>query len=80
MDIFIGLLTTAVALALLSFVGYKYTEYYTDTTHFVCPNCRSAFKLSKASFILALKTGVPDERIVSCPVCGYRGRMPLIKD
>ncbi|MEG0268013.1 MAG: hypothetical protein RR548_06145 [Carnobacterium sp.] len=80
MDIIIGLLTTAIALVFMYLMIKKYTDTYTSTTHFICPNCGSSFKLSKISFALALKTGIPDERIVTCPFCGYKGRMPLIKD
>ena len=80
MNIITGLLTTVIALVLSYLIIYKYTINYTNTTHFVCPYCRSAFKLSKVSFAFALKTGTPNERIVTCPACGYKGKMPLIKD
>jgi len=80
MNMIIGLSTTVIALVLSFLFIYKYADYYTNKTHFVCPYCRSSFKLSKLSFALALKTGVPNERIVTCPACGCRGRMPLIKD
>ncbi|NIK79868.1 putative Zn-finger protein [Paenibacillus castaneae] len=59
---------------------YKYIDIRTKTTHFVCPVCSCSFKLSKLNFAFALKTGLLNERIVTCPVCGYRGRMPVVKD
>ena len=80
MNIIIGLLTTAIALVLAFLFVYKYSDNYANTTHFVCPVCGSAFKLSKVNFAFALKTGIPNERIVTCPTCEYRGRMSIIKD
>lgn len=75
-----ALLQIVLPLALASLLVYLYTDYRTKTTHFVCPLCRNGFKLSKFQFAFAMKTGRFDERIVTCPVCGYRGRMPLVKD
>ncbi|WP_313466758.1 hypothetical protein [Carnobacterium sp.] len=80
MDIIIGLLTTVIAVIVMYLMIKKYIDTYTNTTHFVCPNCGSHFKLSKINFLFALKTGTPNERVVTCPICGYRGRMPMVKD
>ncbi|MFC5406417.1 hypothetical protein [Cohnella soli] len=59
---------------------YKIADIRTKTTHFVCPACRSAFKLSKFQIAFAIKSGLLNERIVTCPACGYRGSMPMVKD
>ena len=80
MDIIIGLLTTVIAVTVMYLMIKKYVDAYTNTTHFVCPNCGSRFKLSKINFVFALKTGTPNERIVSGPAGGYRGRMSMFKD
>ena len=80
MNIIIGLFQTVMFLALAFVFVYKYADNYTKTTHFLCPLCGCRFKLSKLSFAFALKTGVPNERIVTCPKCGYKGKMPIIKD
>lgn len=74
------LIQVILPLALVFLFIYIYTNRMTKATHFVCPLCRSRFKLSKVGFASALKTGVFNERIVTCPVCGYKGRMPIIKD
>ncbi|RDW21609.1 hypothetical protein [Oceanobacillus chungangensis] len=79
-NIIVGLLQTAVIVVLAYLFLYKYADIWTKTTHFICPHCGNRFKLSKLSFALALKTGVRNERIVTCPVCGYKGRMPIEKD
>lgn len=80
MNIIIGLVTTFLAIFLSFIILYKYTENYIHTTHFACPYCRSTFKLSRVNFALALKTGISNERIVTCPACGYRGKMPILED
>ncbi|MBD3920417.1 hypothetical protein H8B09_16770 [Paenibacillus sp. PR3] len=59
---------------------YKYVDFVTRTTHVVCPMCRSSFKLTKQAFAFSLKTGVMNERVVTCPACGHRGGMPVMKD
>lgn len=74
------LLQIVVPLAVIILLTYKYIDYCTKSTHFVCPACRSRFKLSKKDFAFALKTGVINQRIVTCPVCGYKGSMPIVKD
>ncbi|WP_435164019.1 hypothetical protein [Paenibacillus glycanilyticus] len=74
------LIQIAVPLVLTFLLVYKYIDFLTKTTHFVCPACRSSFKLSKKDFAFALKTGVLNEHIVTCPVCGYKGSMPIVKD
>ncbi|ACT02675.1 hypothetical protein [Paenibacillus sp. JDR-2] len=74
------LIQIVVPLALTFLLAYKYIDFRTKTTHFVCPACRSSFKLSKKDFAFALKTGAVNERIVTCPVCGYKGSMPIVKD
>jgi hypothetical protein len=74
------LFQTIVIFALMFFFVYKYADIHTKNTHFVCPCCRSCFKLSKFNFAFALKTGIINERIVTCPVCGYKGRMTFIND
>jgi C4-type Zn-finger protein len=80
MNPILGLLQTIVVMALMIFFVYKYADIRTKTTHFVCPLCHSSFKLSKFHFAFALKTGVVNERIVTCPVCGYKGRMTIMND
>lgn len=67
-------------LILVYLLVYKYVDMMTKTTHFACPLCRSSFKLSKWKFAGSLKTGVLNERVVTCPACGYKGRMSMIKD
>ncbi|WP_336772834.1 hypothetical protein [Paenibacillus sp. MMO-58] len=74
------LIQIVVPLALIFLLTYKYIDFRTKSTHFVCPACRSPFKLSKKDFAFALKMGVNNERIVTCPVCGYKGSMPIEKD
>jgi predicted RNA-binding Zn-ribbon protein involved in translation (DUF1610 family) len=74
------LIQIVLPIALVFLFLYKYLDIRTKTTHFVCPLCRSSFKLSKRQFAGALKTGVLNERIVTCPVCGYKSRMPIVKD
>lgn len=37
-----------------------------------------AFKVSKLSFAFALKTGVINERIVTCPVYSFRRKTPTV--
>jgi uncharacterized Zn-finger protein len=80
MNPILGLLQTIVVIALMIFFVYKYADIRTRATHFVCPLCHSRFKLSKFNFAFALKTGVYNERIVTCPVCGYKGRMTIRND
>lgn len=80
MEQFFGLLTTVLIMGCMYFGISKYAEAYINSTHFICPYCRVCFKLSKIEFIFALKTGVPDERIVTCPLCGRRDKMPIVKD
>ncbi|WP_041580438.1 hypothetical protein [Bacillus sp. 1NLA3E] len=75
-----GLIQTILILALAFIFVYKYADIRTKKSHFVCPRCGCCFKLSKLSFALAFKTGVINERIVTCPVCGYKGRMPIVND
>jgi DNA-directed RNA polymerase subunit RPC12/RpoP len=75
-----GLIQSLLVIILAFIFVYKYADIRTKTTHFVCPICRSSFKLSKLSFAIALKTGIMNERIVTCPVCGYKGKMPIVKD
>lgn len=75
-----GLIQTIVIFVLGFIFVYKYSDIRTKTTHFVCPRCGCSFKLSKLSFAFALKTGLFNERIVTCPDCGYRGRMPIVND
>jgi RNase P subunit RPR2 len=79
-QVIFGLIQTIIILALAFIFVYKYSDIYTKTTHFVCPLCGCCFKLSKLNFALALKTGFFNERIVTCPTCGYKGRMPIVKD
>jgi hypothetical protein len=76
----VGLIQTIIVLVLAFLFVYKYSDIRTKTTHFVCPRCGCCFKLSKLRFALALKTGHLNERIVLCPVCGYKGRMPMVND
>lgn len=79
-EIYLGLFQTLIIVVLSIFLGYKYADYYTKNLHFICPICRSHFKLSKSSFIVAFKTGVKNERITTCPVCGYKGKMRMVQD
>lgn len=78
-QIIMGLIQTIIFLALAFFFVYKYSDVRTKTTHFECPACGLAFKLSKLSFAFALKKGFY-LRLVTCPACGYRGWMEIIKD
>ncbi|PGM57370.1 hypothetical protein [Bacillus sp. AFS053548] len=81
MNQFIAGLFQSILILILAFVFvYKYSEIRTRNTHFVCPRCSSRFKLSKLNFALAFKTGKVYERLVKCPVCGHRDRMPIIND
>ena len=75
-----GLIQTILIIILAFLFVYKYTDIRTKTTHFVCPRCGTCFKLSRWAFAFALKTGFVNERIATCPVCGYRGRMPIVND
>lgn len=79
-NLIFGLTQTIIVLVLAFLLVYKYADFYTKTTHFVCPQCGCIFKLSKVDFAIALKTGVFNERIVTCPSCGYKDRMPIVKD
>lgn len=74
-----GLIQTIIFMVLIFILAYKYIDLRTKNSHFVCPSCGTSFKLSKAAFALAFKTGL-NERIVTCPVCGYKGRMPIEND
>ncbi len=80
MNLILGLIQSLLVLILAVVFIYKYAGNYTKTTHFVCPICSSRFKLSKLNFAFAFKTGVVNERIATCPVCGYKGRMPIVND
>ncbi|MFD0824366.1 hypothetical protein ACT8ZR_01680 [Neobacillus sp. M.A.Huq-85] len=75
----VGLIQTLIIMALVFILAYKYVDIQTKNTHFECPHCRSSFKLSKSSFALAFKKNLY-ERMVTCPACGYKGWMRLIKD
>ena len=75
----LGLIQTLIIMALVFILAYKYVDIQTKNTHFECPHCRSSFKLSKSSFTLAIKKN-PYERMVTCPVCGYKGWMQIIKN
>ncbi|RAV15572.1 hypothetical protein DQG23_29780 [Paenibacillus contaminans] len=79
-NLVVSLIQIFLPLVLAFLFVYKYVDIRTKTTHFVCPLCRSRFKLSKSQFAFALKTGALNERVVTCPACGYKGRMPIIKD
>jgi RNase P subunit RPR2 len=74
------LFQTIIIFALMFFCVYKYVDIRTKNTHFICPCCHSCFKLSNFNFAFALKTGVFNERIVTCPSCGYKGRMTFVND
>ena len=78
--IILGISTTVIVLIVMCIIIYQYANYYTSRTHFVCPCCGTAFKLSKVDFIVAFKTGVSGQRIVVCPKCGYQGRMSIMDD
>lgn len=80
MNPILGILQTIIIISLMVFIIYKYADIRTKNTHFVCPLCHSHFKLSKLNFAFAFKTGIFNERIATCPVCGYRGRMTIIND
>jgi hypothetical protein len=80
MNPILGLLQTIIIVAFMFIFIYKYTDIRTKNTHFVCPCCHSCFKLTKFNFAFALKTGVINERVVTCPVCGYKGRMTFVND
>ena len=73
------LLDGHIIMALIFILVYKYVDIQTKNTHFVCPSCHSIFKLSKTSFAFALKKN-NYKRMVTCPVCGYKGWMEIIKD
>lgn len=75
-----GLIQTIVIIVLAFLFVYKYADIRTKNSHFVCPRCGSSFKLSKLAFAFAFKTGFINERIVTCPVCGNKGRMPIVND
>ena len=75
----LGLIQTLIIMALIFILAYKFVDVQTKNTHFECPNCRSSFKLSKSSFALGLKKN-SYERMVTCPVCGFKGWMQIIKD
>ncbi len=79
-NLIVGFIQSLLILLIAFIFVYKYSDIRTKTTHFVCPNCASRFKLSKLKFILAFKTGFLNERIVECPKCGYRGKMPIVDD
>lgn len=74
-----GLIQTLILMGLIFILAYKYSDIRTKNTHFECPVCCSAFKLSKLSFSFALKKNFY-ERMVTCPVCGYKGWMQIISD
>jgi C4-type Zn-finger protein len=76
----VGLIQTILVIVLAFIFVYKYSDIRTKNSHFVCPRCGSCFKLSKLAFALAFKTGFINERIVTCPICGYKGRMPIVND
>ncbi|NMD72657.1 hypothetical protein HHO41_20685 [Bacillus sp. DNRA2] len=75
----LGLILTLIIMGLIFILAYKYVDTSTKNNHFECPHCRSSFKLSKSSFALALKRNWY-ERMVTCPVCGYKGWMEIIND
>ena len=75
----LGLIQTLIIMGLIFILAYKYVDIRTRNTHFECPHCRSSFKLSKSSFALALKRNLY-ERMVTCPICGYKGWMEIIND
>lgn len=74
-----GLIQTLIILALIFFLAYKYIDLQTKNTHFECPHCGSSFKLSKSGLAIAFKKNLY-ERMVTCPVCDYKGWMEIIKD
>lgn len=74
-----GILQTILILVLGFLFVFKFSDIRTKTTHFECPQCSSAFKLSRLQFAFALKRNFY-ERLVTCPVCGYRDWMPIIND
>jgi predicted RNA-binding Zn-ribbon protein involved in translation (DUF1610 family) len=75
-----GFIQTIIIIILAIILVYKYSDIRTKNSHFVCPRCGSCFKLSKMAFAFAFKTGSMNERIVTCPVCGYKGSMPIVND
>lgn len=79
MSLILQLLQTLIIMTFVFILAYKYVDIQTKNTHFECPHCRSSFKLSKSSFALALKRNIY-ERMVTCPVCGYKGWMQIIRD
>lgn len=79
MSLILQLLQTLIIMTFVFILAYKYVDIQTKNTHFECPHCRSSFKLSKSSFTLALKRNIY-ERMVTCPVCGYKGWMQIIRD
>lgn len=48
------------------------------TTHFECPVCGCAFKVSVSTYMVAFH--MLGKRDVTCPNCGYRGLLPPIND
>jgi transcription elongation factor Elf1 len=74
-----GLIQTLILMALILVLCYKYIDIRTRNTHFECPACGAAFKLSKINFAFALKKN-SYERMVTCLVCGYKGWMQIIND
>ncbi|WEG14457.1 hypothetical protein PU629_08915 [Pullulanibacillus sp. KACC 23026] len=75
----VGLIQTLILMALIFVLCYKYINIRTSNTHFECPVCGSSFKLSKINFAFALKKNL-DERMVTCPVCDYKGWMQIMND
>lgn len=74
-----NLIQTIFIMSLIFVLAYKYSDIRTKTTHFECPLCGSAFKLSKLNFAFALKKNL-NERMVTCPVCGHKDWMQIIYD
>ncbi len=53
MQIVLGIGTTILAILLSVWMADKYAKSFVDSTHFVCPYCQTAFKLSKLDFMFA---------------------------
>ena len=59
------------------FAVIRYT-YFMRHEHFVCPNCKNAFKPKLKALIFS--TNAVTGKIINCPICGKKDYMEPVKD
>lgn len=70
----VGLIASGLVIVLV----VAFYAYLARITHFECPRCGCAFKLSNLPLLFTLHIGLVS--LVVCPACGYRGMMTPVRD